>query len=194
MAMEKLIVTEKSYLTKLSLNEHETLLDLYVKDIDGQLNERPEIVVKGKTYRQNRNVAFFSDSSEGFSYSGQVAIPKPLTKSLKLLMALVNKVYGSNFNGILINEYKDGNNSIGIHSDDEKYLDPKGGVVAISYGATRTFRIKKKYDKFKKDFKARHLEAINMGGDFQKEFSHEIPKEKKIRDRRISFTFRNHSK
>ena len=33
-----------------------------------------------------------------------------------------------------------------------------------------------------------------MAGDFQKEFTHEIPAEKKIKEGRISFTFRKHLK
>jgi alkylated DNA repair dioxygenase AlkB len=36
-------------------------------------------------------------------------------------------------------------------------------------------------------------EMLIMGGDFQKEFTHEIPIEKKIKHPRISFTFRKHT-
>ena len=34
---------------------------------------------------------------------------------------------------------------------------------------------------------------LQMGGDFQKEFTHEIPIEKKVKEPRISFTFRKHT-
>ena len=33
---------------------------------------------------------------------------------------------------------------------------------------------------------------VQMSGNFQKEFTHEIPVEKKIKEERISFTFRRH--
>ena len=33
---------------------------------------------------------------------------------------------------------------------------------------------------------------IHMGGDFQKEFTHGIPVEKKVKEERYSLTFRKH--
>ena len=54
-----------------------------------------------------------------------------------------NDIFKSNYNGILVNRYQDGTENIGAHSDDEKYLD-QSGVVAISYGHQRKFRIRDK--------------------------------------------------
>jgi hypothetical protein len=55
-------------------------------------------------------------------------------------------MFGSNFNGILINRYSTGQEYIGQHSDDEKNLD-KSGVIAISYRGERIFRIRDKVTK-----------------------------------------------
>ena len=41
-------------------------------------------------------------------------------------------------------------------------------------------------------YTTKSYEIIHMGGNFQKEFTHEIPIEKKIKEKRISFTFRYH--
>ena len=163
------------------LNEAIPLLDI-----------RPAIVVYNKECRQNRNVGFFSDESKGYKYSNKLAASKPLTPSLKILLEQVNKVTKSNFNGILINQYEDGSQSIGKHSDDESGIG-KNGVVAISSGSARKFRIRcKKTGKIVKDIIMDNLSVLQMGGDFQKEFTHEIPVEKKVKEGRVSFTFRYH--
>jgi len=108
--------------------------------------------------------------------------------------AIVNIIYHTNFNGILINKYLNGNDYISAHSDSESNCDVNG-VVAISYGSTRKFRIRDKKTKtIVGDFPLNHAEMLIMGGDFQKEFTHEIPIEKKIKEPRISFTFRKHEK
>jgi alkylated DNA repair dioxygenase AlkB len=71
----------------------------------------------------------------------------------------------------------------------------KSGVVAISYGATRKFRIRDKITKeIVVDIPTLSNNIMHMGGDFQKEFTHEIPIEKTVKDARYSFTFRNHNK
>ena len=84
----------------------------------------------------------------------------------------------------------DGNDYIGAHSDDELGLD-KVGVVSISYGAERIFRIR---DKKTKQIICDESTTHCSGGDFQKHYTHEIPVQKKVKNSRISFTFRKHTK
>jgi alkylated DNA repair dioxygenase AlkB len=80
-----------------------------------------------------------------------------------------------------------------MHSDDEKNLDV-GGVVCISYGAVRKFRIRDKLSKkIIVDVPTMSYGVIHMGGDFQKEFTHGIPIEKKVTKSRYSLTFRTHT-
>ena len=62
------------------------------------------------------------------------------------LLKIVNELTQNNFNGILVNHYCDGNQYIGAHSDDEKELGTNG-VVSISYGSERKFRIREKKTK-----------------------------------------------
>ena len=38
-----------------------------------------------------------------------------------------------------------------------------------------------------------HCSILHMGGNFQKLYTHEIPIQKKIKEPRISFTFRKHN-
>lgn len=187
-----LIKTKKSALMVYDIKNKSKLIKACKEDIEDQLLEYPPIVVYGKTVRQKRCVGFFSDDSIGYKYSRQIAKSKPLTENLRELLDFINEKFSGKFNGILVNKYQNGNDYIGSHSDDERNLD-KCGVVAISYGATRKFRIReKKSNQIVRDIQTSTNQIIHMAGDFQKEFKHEIPVEKKVKDPRYSFTFRKH--
>ena len=97
----------------------------------------------------------------------------------------------TNFNQVLINWYRDGNDYIGWHSDNEKQIKLNSPIYTISLGITRKFKIKSnnKGDKF--DFLLHNNTYFVMGGEFQKYYKHHIPKSKKIKESRISITLRN---
>lgn len=158
---------------------------------DMELEEKPELMIFGKACKQQRNVGFFSDESIGYEYSRKLMPSKPLSSAMVQVLALMNEIMGTEYNGILVNQYMDGNDYISAHSDSQVGLDPVG-VVAISYGAERKFRIRKD-KKIVHDELTTHCSILHMGGDFQKHFTHEIPKEK-VNGCRISFTFRKHNK
>lgn len=83
---------------------------------------------------------------------------------------------------------------IGSHADNEKQLVIGSPIVSISFGGTRTFRIRDKNKKIVKDFELKNKDIIIMGGTMQKEFKHEIVKvngQKGLNvDKRINITFR----
>ncbi len=189
--MEYYIKTDSSYLGKVDADIDELLLEC-VDEINGKLDEKPPIIIFGKPATQHRNIGFFSNTSIGYHYAGQLAASKPLTNALNQLLNLINIEFNTDFNGILINEYPDGEHYIGKHSDDETALS-NAGVVCISYGASRKFRIRDKLTcEIVMDIPTTSREIWVMGGNFQKEFTHEVPVEKKVKDKRISFTFRKH--
>ena len=173
---------------------NKALLEKCVAYVKPLLEHQPAIVVYGKMCKQPRNVGFFSNESIGYTYSRQLMQSQPLGLDMAELLRMVNELLGANFNGILVNEYENGTNTIGAHSDSEVGLDANVGVVAISYGAERKFRIRNKSDNsIVCDEPTTHCGLLVMGGaNFQKLYTHEIPVQKKIKDSRISFTFRKH--
>ena len=199
---QTLIRTSKSFLTKRTVNDKDLIPDTnapvlpvikeIIDDIADKLIVKPKIILFGKECSQQRDVGFFSNESEGYKYSNKLMASQPLTDNMKLLLEFVNNLYSSEYNGILINRYDSGEQYIGAHSDDETSLD-KNGVIALSYGAERKFRIRDKITKkIRLDVHLSHLSIIHMGGEFQKEFTHEVPVEKKVKGKRISLTFRKH--
>jgi alkylated DNA repair dioxygenase AlkB len=162
------------------------------------LEERPVITVYGKTLRQPRNIGFYSDDSKGYSYSRQIMLSQPMTPVLQEALDWANHNFPKSnpFNGVLVNMYVNGSDKVGAHSDTGQMQ----SVVAISFGAERKFRIRKKtlgssanpivHDLTMKDGGVVHM----RGQRFQEEFTHEIPEQKRISTPRISLTFRYHDK
>jgi len=169
------------------------LLNACGRGVVSQLERHRKLFLYGKEVQERRSVGFFSDESAGYKYSKKTVVPNPLTPELKNLLTYVNSKLNSKFNGILVNYYESGDEYISKHSDDEKGLDPSAGVVALNLGSSRIFRIRdKKTKKIVLDVRTRDNEMLQMAGkDFQKNFTHEIPKQKGA-GWRISFTFRYH--
>jgi alkylated DNA repair dioxygenase AlkB len=197
-----IMATEESHLTLYNQSLDKVLIDGCIADTAGKLAEKPPIMVYGKMCRQQRNVGFFSDESSGYNYSSQKMPSQPLTPAMATLLEKVNKQLGATYNGMLVNEYLNGDDKIGAHSDDERDLDPAVGVAALSVGGGRIFRIRHKkvgphsgFEGGKKffDHVTGNYELMVMGGKFQKEFTHEIPEQKKVKDKRLSITFRRHA-
>jgi alkylated DNA repair dioxygenase AlkB len=172
--------------------------DLLVYLQNVPLFEEPPIMIMGKECRQRRNIGFFSDESKGYQYSGQFMPSFPLSSApvLQTLLPELNKSLGSTFNGILVNSYLNGEKYLSAHSDEERALDKSGRkmVAGIAYGVVRKFRIRdKQTNKIVLDYPHTPCTLLVMEGDFQLEFKHEIPIEKKVDGERISITFRHHT-
>jgi len=102
---------------------------------------------------------------------------------------------GTSFNGVLYNRYRNGEKYVSAHSDEESAPDKTHRLVAgISYGpGLRKFRIRNKKTKdIVLDFEHESCCLYVMQGDFQVEFTHEIPVQKKVKGERISLTFHRH--
>jgi len=183
---ETVIKTPLSALTIRHSTELSALLPQCVDDVKGKLIVRPDFFLQGKMVPQCRNIGFFSDEVKGFRTAGQLFPSHSLTPSLKELLDGVNQMYGTDFNGIHVNHYKDGNDFIGPHSDDARE------VVFASFGAIRHLRVcNKKSKELVREVLMMPTRFLHMSGDFQREFTHEIPIDERITTARFSFTFRH---
>ena len=171
------IETSTSFLKIYSFSDHE-LLNNCIKEIE---NRRLSV-------HRYRKVGFFSDDYKGNYLYGRMKIAetKLLSPSLKILLDKINEVFETDYNGVLVNEYKDGNYYIEKHRDSKNH--PKNGVLIISYGATRTFRV---FDDTKGviEIPLIHGQVLHMSESFQKEFEHDLKKEPEIKDKRYSLSF-----
>jgi len=198
-------ITDKAKLTLQPLTpEQKTVFNLAAAEVSTKLQRKPPVGPGGKMFGkpayQNRSVGFFSDVSVGYRYSSQLMASQPLPPFLAVFLACINEMFQANFNGVLVNLYLNGEDYISDHSDDENGLDPKNkAVVAVSLGAERTMHFKNKdktlpaKERLIYKYKTVPYECMQMSGEeFQRLVTHGIPAEPKIKEERLSFTFRYH--
>lgn len=159
--------------------------------IDATEWRQEQITVYGKPHLQPRLSAWFGDLS--YTYSGIELTPAPWTNQLRELKNRIEALTGLPFNSVLLNYYRDNNDSMGMHSDDESSLGPQPAIASLSLGEQRTFLLKHKFRKELTTFKLPLPSAslLLMKGDTQANWRHGINKEKQGCGARINLTFRN---
>ncbi|MDJ0828122.1 MAG: alpha-ketoglutarate-dependent dioxygenase AlkB [Rhodobacter sp.] len=159
------------------------------------LNETPwqqdDIKVFGKVYKQPRLTALYGEEGKTYTYSGIEMYPKPFTPFLQGIKEKIEAVSETRFTTVLLNLYRDGTDSNGWHSDDEKELGDKPVIASLSLGVKRKFKMKhKKEPRLKHDIILEHGSLLLMKGKTQECWLHQIPKSKVITQPRINLTFR----
>ena len=129
---------------------------------------------------------------EEYEYTGVKLPPKEITPFLRKYLDWANRIDkkdGHNYNMILVNWYKDGNDYIGYHRDNEPMIIPDTSVMTISFGGPRKLKIQNNDKQTTFDIPMVNNQYVIMGGSFQREFKHSIPKSSS-NERRISITLR----
>ncbi|WP_111683758.1 alpha-ketoglutarate-dependent dioxygenase AlkB family protein [Winogradskyella tangerina] len=167
--------------------------DDFYHRINNETNWRhDDITVFGKTYKQPRLTALFGDSDQPYGYSNIVMHPKPFTSTLQEIKSKVETLSQVHFNTLLINLYRDGNDSNGWHADNEKELGKNPIIASVSFGEARPFHFKHrtlKNERYKLNLE--HGSLLVMKGEMQHFWLHQIAKTKKEIKPRINLTFRN---
>ena len=157
--------------------------------------EQREITLFGRRVLQPRLIAWYGDSNANYAYSGLRLKPKAWHPLLLALKGRVEEASGGFFNSVLVNAYRDGNDSMGWHSDDEPELGTSPRIASLSLGAERAFLLRRASVLRKPGEKSRkllltHGSLLLMCGDSQKHFQHSIPKTRSGTGLRINLTYR----
>ncbi len=144
-----------------------------------------------------REEAYYGDPDAHYTYSRRRYEPLPWIPELLALKTRVEQATpaaaytGSlpvGYNAVLCNLYRNGNDSMGLHSDDEPEMGPV--IASVSLGAERLFRLKRRGGGIVFSERLPHGSLLIMAGDTQKNFKHEVPKEPTVTRPRINLTFR----
>lgn len=158
-----------------------------------------DIKIFGKTVAEPRLSAWYGDEGKIYTYSGKTQNPIAWTD---ILRGVKEKIETQNqdlfshlqqpfFNSVLLNYYRNGQDSMGWHSDDEKELGLNPIIASLNLGESRRFLIRSKTDKtHKKELLLTHGSLLIMGGAMQHHWQHAVPKELKKQNPRINLTFR----
>ncbi len=172
-------------------------LPLVAEEVLGRLiAETPwraeSIVLWGKKYLQPRLIAWFADTGIHYTYSKIRLDPLPWTDLLQAIRREVERVAKTSFNSVLINYYRNQNDSMGMHSDDEPELGTNPVIASLSVGDPRIFILKHRVRKDLKTIRIKLNSAslLVMQGNTQENWRHGIPKERRPCGPRVNLTFR----
>lgn len=147
-----------------------------------------KIKLWGKEYLQPRLTAWHGDRE--YTYSGLTLAPAPWTPLLQGIRDAVMAASGHAFNSVLLNLYRDGRDSMGMHSDDEAELGVNPVIASLSLGAPRTFILRHKRDKETIKLDLNDGSLLLMAGATQHHWQHGINKEPRLTEPRLNLTFR----
>lgn len=125
-----------------------------------------------------------------YGVSGGSPENEVMCDKLKNITGLVNDKLGTNFNTILMNVYKNGEDCIGFHKDKETGWVANTGFATLAFGAERDFQMKSDESKMIQTILHKNGSVIRMPYPLNHENTHAVPKRKGINDCRISSTFR----
>lgn len=145
----------------------------------------------GKRSPLPRLTSWYGDRGKTYTYSGIRSQPNEWNKGLLYLKEAIEACAGVKFNSLLLNWYRDGDDHLSWHSDDEKELGVNPIIASANFGATRDFIVRRKDDNSQKiTFPLKHGTLLLMRGELQHFWEHSIPKRKKVRGSRFNLTFR----
>jgi alkylated DNA repair dioxygenase AlkB len=145
----------------------------------------------GKEVKLPRLTAWHGSSVKDYSYSGIENKPVAMTRELLEIKSRIEKESSFSFNSVLLNLYRDGNDSVSWHRDNEKVLRVNPVIASVSFGATRTFKFRHVNDhSLVRSVDLTSGTYVLMKGRTQHLWEHHIPKSKKVNSPRISLTFR----
>ena len=153
--------------------------------------QQDDITVFGKIYAQPRLTALYANNNLPYSYSNITMHPHSFTPLIDNLRKQIEKHTEATYTACLLNLYRDGKDSNGWHSDDEKELGRNPTIASLSLGASRVFKFRSKEEKSKiKSLVIEPGSLLLMKGETQHNWQHQLPKTSKKVTARINLTFR----
>jgi len=150
-----------------------------------------EITIRGKCIPVPRLQAWYGGSESHYAYSGISLQPLAWTSELREIKQTIESLTGHHFNSVLANYYRDGNDSVSWHQDNEPELGLDPVIASLSLGETRQFQLRHtshKHETIKLNLP--HNSLLVMAGALQRQWYHQVPKTKKAVEPRINLTFR----
>lgn len=152
--------------------------------------ESTELVMFGRRVPEPRQSSWHADDDITYTYSGVTRRPQPWPDSLLQLRHACQQHTGSLFNSALLNHYRNGDDHLGWHSDNELCNGPEPVIASISLGATRRFDMRHVESKETVSVELTHGSLLVMSGLSQQKWVHRVARTTKVGAARINITFR----
>lgn len=152
--------------------------------------QQEQLHIYGRWLPVPRLMAWYGDVHARYRYSGVDHQPLSWTTALAAIRQDVQTTCQHNFNSVLANLYRDGQDSMGCHADNEKELGNNPVIASLSFGETRLLRFRHTKSGYKLAIELAHGDLLVMAGELQHHWRHELPKTRKLKKPRINLTFR----
>ncbi|MEO6232172.1 MAG: alpha-ketoglutarate-dependent dioxygenase AlkB [Ferruginibacter sp.] len=166
--------------------------DNCLKELTENVNWKQEpIKIFGKEMMQPRLTALYGEAGKTYSYSGISMQPHAWNDTLLMIKEKIEKIAGLQFNAALLNQYRNGQDSMGWHRDNEKELGINPVIGSVSFGAIRKFQLRNYSNKkLIRTIELSNGSFLLMKGITQHFWEHQVPKTTRDVGPRINITFR----
>lgn len=172
----------------LSTQEAEQLLQTLQQEIPWR---QDSLRIAGKDTPIPRLQAWYGDPGMNYTYSGLTLQPLPWAPALDAIKHRIEDYSDCHFNSLLANLYRDENDSVGWHADNEPELGENPTIASLSLGETRDFVLKhRNHQEQKLKLSLQSGDLLIMKGSLQHHWLHQVPKCKTQCQPRINLTFR----
>lgn len=162
------------------------------RDLHDHIQWKQEtLTLYGKQILTPRLTAWYGDEGISYRYSGKTFTALPWTEGLRTIKGKAEAFAGSQFNSVLLNYYRNGNDSMSWHSDDERELGINPVIASVNLGQVRRFDFRRRDDHADKhSVLLTDGSILVMKGEIQHYWQHQLPKSKRAAGARINLTFR----
>ncbi|MFI8747469.1 alpha-ketoglutarate-dependent dioxygenase AlkB family protein [Pseudomonas sp. NPDC077186] len=153
--------------------------------------QQPELFIHGRYHRVPRLTAWYGEPGARYRYSGQVHEPLPWTPLLNEIRRRVVTSVGQPLNAVLLNYYRDGQDSMGWHSDAEAELGRNPLIASLNLGGSRRFDLRRiGSTHIGHSLTLEHGSLLVMRGPTQHHWQHQVAKTRQPCAPRLNLTFR----
>lgn len=150
-----------------------------------------KIKLYGKEIPLPRLTSWYGDKGKDYTYSGIMSKPNQWNDGLLYIKNQIEKIANVKFNSVLLNWYRDGEDHLNWHADDEKELGKNPVIASVNFGEKRDFVIRRNDDHSKKiTIPLSHGTLLIMRGELQHFWQHSVPKRKNVVGSRFNLTYR----
>lgn len=147
-------------------------------------------VVFGRRFQIPRLQAWYADEGIQYSYSNNLLKNQPWLDTLIDIKHDVEQITGHPFNSVLVTYYRNGDDHVNWHADDEDELGSEPVIASLSLGATRELQFRHKHNDIMDSVLLHDGDLLLMHPGFQTHWQHRVPSEPSIKRPRINLTFR----
>lgn len=153
--------------------------------------QQPELFIHGRYHWVPRLTAWYGEPEARYRYSGKLHQPLPWTPLLDEIRRQIVKAVGQPLNAVLLNYYRDGQDSMGWHSDAEAELGRNPLIASLNLGGSRRFDLRRVGStRIGHSLTLEHGSLLVMRGPTQHHWQHQVAKTRQPCAPRLNLTFR----